>query len=181
MMENFLLTIQQQYGLLAIGLSIICNILISIFALPSIFLTTANVAVFGAVHGFLVSWLGELAGAYVSYVLYRYGLQKVNWAILAKYRELFNRKINTQSFVSVFLGITSLRLLPFIPSGIVSILAACAELPLLPYLLGSALGKVPSIAVEAGAGWAILNAETYLMMVVILSGVAWGIGRKSRR
>ncbi|MCH1638858.1 hypothetical protein MJ257_01950 [Paenibacillus timonensis] len=67
-----------RWGIGAYLLSIILNVVISILGvIPSVFLTMANVLVFGGIPGFFVSWIGEMAGAIVSYLLYRKGALKL--------------------------------------------------------------------------------------------------------
>ncbi|WP_246010927.1 hypothetical protein [Brevibacillus nitrificans] len=67
----------RSWGILGIMGSIVLNIIISVAGVfPSIFLSGANAIVYGLVGGFFVSLTGEVLGATVAFLLYRYGLQK---------------------------------------------------------------------------------------------------------
>jgi uncharacterized membrane protein YdjX (TVP38/TMEM64 family) len=64
-------------GLLAIFVSIIINIIISILGVvSSFFITAANIGFFGFGNGLLISITGEAIGAIISFYLYRKGLKK---------------------------------------------------------------------------------------------------------
>ncbi|MCG3017850.1 VTT domain-containing protein, partial [Escherichia coli] len=57
---------------------ILLNVLISIAGvLPSVFLTAANLVVFGFWEGMVISFIGESVGAVVSFWLYRKGFRKL--------------------------------------------------------------------------------------------------------
>jgi uncharacterized membrane protein YdjX (TVP38/TMEM64 family) len=67
----------RSWGLIAVLASILLNIVISISGvLPSIFLSGANAIVFGLMGGFAVSLTGEVLGASLAFLLYRWGVGK---------------------------------------------------------------------------------------------------------
>ena len=80
-MEEQVITLLSTYEELAIVISIFLNIIISILGLvPSVFLTAANIVVFGLVEGTIISLIGEAMGAVVSFILYCKGLRKFSSA-----------------------------------------------------------------------------------------------------
>lgn len=62
------------YESIAVVISIVLNIVISVLGVvPSVFLTAANLAVFGLWGGIGVSFIGEVIGALIAFFLYRKG------------------------------------------------------------------------------------------------------------
>ncbi|KAB7707555.1 hypothetical protein F9802_07360 [Bacillus aerolatus] len=147
-MENHLLQWLPAHPGLVFLISIILNIIIAISGvIPSAFLTAANITFFGFSTGLIVSIIGEAAGAVVSFILYRKGLHK-----LAPYVQTENKLLkklkNTRGVEAVFL-VLSLRILPFVPSGAVTLTAAFSKMNLLSFTIASTLGKIPSLFIEA--------------------------------
>lgn len=137
-----------QYREVAYLLSILINILISILAfVPSVFLTAANIIVFGFWPGTLLSFLGEAVGAMVSFWLYRKGGRRLVSTKLEKYPKV--RKLLSVEGKEAFLLILSLRLVPFVPSGLVTLAAALGKVSLLVFIFSSTIGKMPALLMEA--------------------------------
>ncbi|HZG71021.1 MAG TPA: VTT domain-containing protein [Chondromyces sp.] len=129
-------------------ISILLNIIIAVTAiLPSAFITAANVAFFGFYNGMFVSIIGEAAGAVISFVLYRKGLNRLtsNRQTGNKFLLKLKRTSGMEAVVLVFL----LRVLPFVPSGAVTLTAAYSQMGWLPFSIASTLGKIPSLLIEA--------------------------------
>ncbi|NNU91543.1 hypothetical protein ETB99_13830, partial [Anoxybacillus sp. CHMUD] len=69
-MEQQIIALFRTYEPFAFFISIAINIVISILGVvPSVFLTAANLAVFGFWKGTFLSFVGEAVGAIVSFVL----------------------------------------------------------------------------------------------------------------
>ncbi|MDN4525199.1 TVP38/TMEM64 family protein [Fictibacillus fluitans] len=135
------------YGQLAVMISIFMNVVISVLGVvPSVFLTAANLAVFGLWPGMAVSFIGEAVGAVVSFVLYRKGFRKaVEWKAMnhPKIKQLLEARGK-----EAFLLILALRILPFMPSGVVTFVAAVGKASLWLFVLASSIGKIPAILIE---------------------------------
>ncbi|KKB34430.1 TVP38/TMEM64 family protein [Bacillus thermotolerans] len=150
---------------LAFVISIILNILIAVSGvLPSAFITAANVAFFGFEIGLLVSIAGEAAGAVVSFVLYRKGLQKLR--VKLKHRLLMKLQ-QTKGAEAIGL-VLLLRVLPFVPSGFVTLAAAYSQMGLLSFSLASTLGKVPSLTIEAYSVQQVLKLTVEWQIILVL-------------
>ena len=147
-MEEQVISLFVAYEELAIAFSILLNIIISILGLvPSVFLTAANIAVFGLVEGTFISLIGEAMGAVVSFVLYRKGLRKFSEAKFLsnpKVSKLLNAKGK-----EAFLLILSLRIMPFMPSGVVTFIAAIGRTSFFVFVTASTIGKIPALLIEA--------------------------------
>ena len=101
--QNFL----TDYYSIAIPLSILINIVISLLGVILVFLTAINIQLFGVTNGTLISIAGEALGAIISFYIYRIGLQKFTHSKVNKYpkveRLLYveGRGLSTRSIVSI--------------------------------------------------------------------------------
>ena len=63
-MEETWVKIMLELGIWAIPLNLLVNTLLNLAGfIPSVFITTTNVLVWGPIWGGLLSWLGEILGA----------------------------------------------------------------------------------------------------------------------
>ncbi|MDO7907781.1 VTT domain-containing protein [Paenibacillus sp. JX-17] len=164
------------YGPAGYVLSIGINVVISLLGVvPSVFLTAANLAVFGLAEGMILSWAGEAIGAVVSFVLYRKGLRRA-----ADHRVLhlnwIQRLLDAEGKES-FMLILALRFLPFVPSGVITLIAALGRTSLPVFVTASSLGKIPAILIEGYSvyqmlkwGWQgkLLLSLAAVLMIVLL-------------
>ncbi|AGK55642.1 TVP38/TMEM64 family protein [Bacillus sp. 1NLA3E] len=138
----------QSYKSFALFISIFLNVMINIIGfVPSVFLTGANLVVFGFWKGTLVSFVGEGVGAVVSFVLYRKGLRKMV-ETKAFQRPNVKRLLEVEG-KQAFALVISLRILPFVPSGVITFLAAIGRMSLGIFVVSSTLGKLPALFLEA--------------------------------
>lgn len=155
-MEGYILDWFNDIGFYAVGLSIVLNIVISVLGLvPSFFLTAANIHFFGFGYGLLLSIVGEAFGAIVSFYLYRKGINLIKEKVQFKNR-LLERLQNTAG-VEAFLLVIALRIFPFMPSGVVTIVSAGSNIGLLNFSIASTLGKIPALVIEAYSVYYIMN------------------------
>jgi uncharacterized membrane protein YdjX (TVP38/TMEM64 family) len=146
------------------------NILISIAGIiPSVFITAANITVFGFHTGLVISYIGELMGAIVSFWLYRKGIQTINLKTLNKNKWLVKLQ-NTKGW-DTFYMIVMLRILPFVPSGMVNLASAISRTTLLTFIAGSSLGKLPSLIIEAYSVNQVLEASTNEKAFLIMTSL----------
>jgi uncharacterized membrane protein YdjX (TVP38/TMEM64 family) len=146
--QDSLLQLFKEYPQLAILISICISILIAIVGVvPSVFITAANILFFGFWYGTLISFLGEASGAGIAFVLYRMGFKKMASNALQKYPRL-EKLIDANNREASYL-IFSLRLIPFVPSGLITFAAAIGKVSFIIFLLSSSLGKIPALLMEA--------------------------------
>ncbi|PGL67062.1 VTT domain-containing protein [Bacillus sp. AFS055030] len=142
--EHFLNTYKDYAALL----SILINVLISIVGIiPAWFLTAINIKLFGFAGGFFVSFIGELIGTFVSFMLYRKGLQKRFISQSTKFKAL-NRLLSLEG-KEAFYGVLLLRFIPFIPSSLITLFAAFGKITWSSFMLASLIGKLPVILFES--------------------------------
>ena len=146
-MVNSLLQLFKEYQQLAIVISICASILVAILGIvPSVFITGANILFFGFWNGMFISFLGEAIGAGVSFLLYRRGFKRMVANGLDKYPKL-KRLIEAENKEAFYL-IFSLRLMPFVPSGLITFAAAVGKTGFLNFITASSLGKIPALLIE---------------------------------
>jgi uncharacterized membrane protein YdjX (TVP38/TMEM64 family) len=147
-MKEGLIQLFNQYPQAAILVSLLASILVAILGvLPSVFITAANILFFGFWPGTLISFLGEALGALIAFLLYRKGFKKTLTKQLARFPKA--QKLTDATGREAFVLILSLRLLPFVPSGLVTFAASVGSVATLNFLLASSLGKIPSLLIEA--------------------------------
>ncbi|MGD7024536.1 TVP38/TMEM64 family protein [Rossellomorea vietnamensis] len=135
-------------GTAAAGVSILLNIIISTLGvIPSVFLTAANISIFGFEFGLFLSFTGEVLGAIISFILYRKGLRKIASRKSVQQKHL--KKLLHSKGGEAFLLVLGLRLFPFAPSGLVTLAGAFSTMSILNFAAASTLGKIPAILIEA--------------------------------
>ena len=170
-MRDAILELFQQYAQFAIPISLIISILIAVSGIiPSVFITAANILFFGFWPGTAISFLGEAIGAAVAFYLYRLGFKKMT-------RDSFTRYPNIQKLVNsegkqAFLLILSLRLLPFVPSGLVTFAASIGRISLLLFVAASTLGKIPALLIEAYSVKQVLNFGWQGKLIITITAFA---------
>ncbi len=166
-MDAFLIEWFPTNQIVAALLSISLNILVAIAGvLPSAFITAGNIAYFGFEAGLIVSIAGEAAGAIVSFYLYRKGLIKLSASIKKSQSKLLLKLKQTSGIEAVML-VVALRILPFIPSGAVTLAAAYSTMRLIPFCIASTIGKIPSLFIEAYSVDHILSLKQELQIGLI--------------
>ena len=155
-MKQDVLQLFYQYPEYAILLSIAINVLIAVLGvIPSVFLTAANILFFGFWQGTLISFLGESIGAVISFLIYRFGFKTKVATRIEKYPSA--KKLLQAEGLTAFYLIVSLRLLPFVPSGIVTFTAAIGRVSLITFLIASSVGKIPALLIEAYAAYQVTS------------------------
>ncbi|WP_235195203.1 TVP38/TMEM64 family protein [Exiguobacterium oxidotolerans] len=144
------------------------SFIVSIFGfLPSAFVTAANVLYFGYWEGFLLSFLGEAFGALIAFYLYRFGVRRLTPKIDSiRVRKWTDRLAETNGRDAFWL-IVLLRVLPFIPSGLVTLLSATSRVSPLIFFIASTLGKIPALFIEvASVSW-FIGSDAAIQWVVV--------------
>jgi len=177
---NNLLQLFKEYPDLAILISICTSILIALLGvIPSVFVTAANILFFGFWNGTLISFLGEAIGAGIAFVLYRQGFKKPVEKGLDKYprvKKIINAE-NQEAFYLIF----SLRLIPFVPSGLITFAAAVGRVSFITFLISSSLGKLPALLIEAYSVYEVTRfgwQGKLILLIIALALLYWVFGKK---
>ncbi|WP_102345162.1 TVP38/TMEM64 family protein [Bacillus sp. Marseille-P3661] len=139
---------ENQY--VAIVISVVINILIAVAGLiPSTFLTAANIIYFGFEYGLYISILGEALGAIISFYLYRKGIKVMENKFAIKENHRFLVRLKNAKGREAILLVLALRILPFVPSGLVTLVAALSRMKAIHFAIASTMGKIPALLIEA--------------------------------
>ncbi|GAB4093764.1 TVP38/TMEM64 family protein [Flaviaesturariibacter terrae] len=168
-MQEVLLRFFEQHAGLALFISLAVSVLVAVLGLvPSVFVTAANIAFFGFWEGTAVSFAGEALGALVSFVLYRKGFRRRVSGGIARHPRL--QRLLEADGAEAFGLVFSLRLLPFVPSGLVTFAAAVGRVRTITFFWASSLGKVPALLLEA---WSVYEVTRFgVVGKIILAVVA---------
>ena len=164
---NYVLEILKNSSSMAIPISLFISVCISLVGvLPSIFVTGANIAFFGPINGFLISLLGETLGAYITFTIYRLGFKKKIEKLEEKYRLI--SKIVKSDGKEAGLLICQGRIIPFIPSGVITFSASISNVNSAIFTVATFIGKAPSIALEALISYDIINIYSNWMRLAMM-------------
>ena len=170
-MKEEIIQIFSDHAQIAILISLAISIIIAISGiLPSVFLTAANILFFGFWQGILISFAGESIGAIVAFVLYRKGFKKISTQKLSSFPKL-ERLILSRGRES-FLLILYLRLIPFVPSGLVTFCAAIGNISLLQFSIASSLGKIPALLLEGYSSYQVMEFGWQGKLILTIIAVA---------
>ncbi|CAI6030009.1 TVP38/TMEM64 family protein [Cohnella sp. JJ-181] len=105
---------------------------------------------YGAPGGAAISWFGATLAAVLMYFYARLFLADAaeGWLARSPRLQAFAGRLGRRPFWFVFVA----RLVPFLPQPLVNLYAAAAGIRPLPYIAGTALGKLPMMALYAFAG-----------------------------
>ncbi|SCN30920.1 SNARE associated Golgi protein [Bacillus cytotoxicus] len=167
-MDELIYDTLKEHDTIAIPLSILFNIVISLLGLiPSIFLTAINIQLFGLLDGTMISITGEALGAIVSFYLYRLGLQKFTHDKINAYPKI-KRLLYVKGKEAFFL-VLSFRLVPFIPSSIITLFAALGKISLLSFSIASTIGKIPALLIEVYSAYHVMNGTNEAKWIITIA------------
>ncbi|CCO08140.1 TVP38/TMEM64 family protein [Desulforamulus hydrothermalis] len=169
----------QDAGATAILISIVINVAISLAGvIPSVFLTGANMLVFGLYGGFLISWAGEVVGAAISFLLYRWGAKSV--AKLSTDQWKLSKTVSSLPGTKQVYFLTVLRMAPFIPSGLINLFGAITTVSFANFIIATTAGKLPALILETAFSYNLVTlSKNYLNLgISILVAVLLYFGVK---
>ncbi|WP_336990054.1 VTT domain-containing protein [Bacillus infantis] len=167
-MQDMIVELFESYVHIALVLSIIINVVISLLGfVPSVFLTAANLAVFGLWGGLAVSFAGEALGASIAFILYRKGFRRLK--NMRGFSHPKVQKLLEADGKEAFLLIIALRIFPFMPSGLVTFVASIGSAAFSTFFIASTLGKIPAILIEGLSVYQIINMEWEWKIISILT------------
>lgn len=147
-MADNLIRIFTEYHQFAVLISICISIVVAVLGVvPSVFVTAANVIFFGFWNGTFISFLGEAIGAAIAFLLYRKGFKQAAGKRLNNYPRV--KRLLHSNGKEAFYLVFSLRLIPFVPSGLITFAAAVGKVGFGIFILASSLGKIPALLMEA--------------------------------
>ncbi|WP_313892222.1 VTT domain-containing protein [Psychrobacillus sp.] len=173
-MQELLEIIKHSPTEIQVILMLLLNFVSSVIGfIPSVFLTTLNIDMFGLNIGTFLSLFGEIFGVIVGFYFYRWGFSKIKptWKSSS-----FWGKIQSKPTRSVFTTIILLRLLPFVPSGLVTAGASLTAISGWSFFLASSIGKIPSVVLEVATVYGMMRVlpTYYLYMIIVIMFAYFG-------
>ena len=164
----------RSFGTYAMLVSIMIVIFINVVAVvPNIFLLAANGIIFGIIPGTIISWLAESIGVIISFFIMRYFGQDGATALIRRSNML--KKVDDYSGKNGFKIMIIARSIPFIPSGLITALAAISEIHARDYILATLLGKFPSALIEVSIGHDLASYHDHMLRLTFFVLIAIGV------
>ena len=148
---------------------------------PSVLLTALNINLFGVTFGTVLSLSGEIFGAIAGFYLYRFGFSKIDPQWLKK---PFWQYLQRSSASQVFWAVIALRLIPFVPSGLVTAGAALTPISGPLFAIASTLGKIPAVFLEVALVYGLIQTIPLSYQyglaagILLLTAVIWNKNRR---
>ncbi|MFT4261477.1 MAG: TVP38/TMEM64 family protein [Candidatus Woesearchaeota archaeon] len=134
--------------------------------IPSILLYTAGGIIFGSVYGSIIILIGNILGSAIAYYLSKTLLREYfEKKIPEKQLTRFNKYVEKYGVYAIFL----LRVNPLTSSDVFSYIAGLTKLRFWPFIIGTSLGLLPLIFIQAYIGEAILENQIALITFTIIS------------
>lgn len=171
----------RSFGVWAVAVSMIIDIVINIVGfLPSIFISTANGVLFGVAAGTVISWLAETIGVVISFFFMRTLFRSKAKQVIEK-----SRMLSKLDEYSTWKAMAVARALPYSPNGLITALGALSRITYRDYILGTLIGKFPSVAIEVMVGHDVVmmedNAGRLTVLVIVIAVVYGGLWYWKRR
>lgn len=155
----------------ALPVAVVAFTTLAMLGVPQIALVAASVVAFGPEAGFIYSWVGNLVASTLGWLVGRLLGEDVVRAHAGPKVTRLMRRIADNGFWTCVL----IRLAPTVPFMIVNMAAGVAGVRGRDFVLGTALGSVPKIALVVLAGRAAMRiyagggVEHYVLLAVTLA------------
>jgi uncharacterized membrane protein YdjX (TVP38/TMEM64 family) len=157
----------RSWGVFAPMLSIFLMVLQAIAApIPSFLIAGANGMVFGVFWGIVISWVGAMLGAIVSFYLAK-GFGKTVIPKKQKEKE-WVKKLDQISGKHGLLIVLIARLIPVVSFDFISYAAGLTRIKVSHFLLGTGIGMLPATIIYTIIGHDFLQLEDYKGRIIIL-------------
>lgn len=174
---DFMLELLPENVIIAVMVSILLNIIIAVAGLiPSTFITAANIIYFGFQIGLVISIIGEAAGAIISFLLYRKGVKAIEKRVNKPINNRSLERLKSAEGLEAIILVITLRILPFVPSGLVTLAASVSKMNIFHFAMASTVGKIPALLLEAYSVYYLLSWKfQYQIVATIFVLVAFTI------
>ena len=132
--------------------------------LPLFVFITLNFLKFGVIIGFIISWLCTVLGCYLSFLMFRNGIQ-------TKFEEHLRCKSGVDKFMNVvdklkFEHLVSLLAIPFTPAFAINIAAGLSKIDKAKYFYALLIGKVFLVFFWGYVGTSLVDSITHPLALV---------------
>lgn len=150
------------FGVFTPFLFMLLYLLRPIVLFPASVMTITSVFLFGAVGGFIISYVGELFSAIVAFFIGKYFGENLGLT-----KKALTTKIGSYFHGNPFTSIFALRLVPLFPFDFVNYSAGIFKLPFSPYLTGTAIGVLPGLSAYIFLGFSFMHTQ-YLVAAAVV-------------
>jgi len=154
------------FGYAAVLISILMIVFANVTGLPSIPFLTVNGIIFGLVPGIVISWVGEVVGIEISFLLTRTLFRKQAKAIIERNNML--EKLDSYSCIRTMM---MARSIPYSPNVLVTALGALSRISQRDHMFANLIGKIPPVIVEVWMGHDLLRFREYSGRLLIVAGI----------
>ena len=158
------------WGIAAPLMSILLMVLQSVIApLPAMLITAANGLLFGVFWGTVISWIGAMCGALVSYGIARWFFDNYARKLLSAKRimEYVERISARHGFMIVLIA----RLFPHVSFDTISYAAGLSTIRTRHFVLATGIGMLPATIVYTVFGHEISKLKQYSTVLLIFSSI----------
>lgn len=156
----------RSFGAMTVLICLLLMVLQTLFTpLPLFLLAAANGFIFGLWYGILITMSGSLLGASLAFYLAR-GLGR--GLISRCLKQTYMARVDQMSHQGGPWVVFMARLIPVIPSSIISYLAGLSKMNYKGFFVATAVGKLPEIIIYTALGHSFSQAEGMAMKVTIL-------------
>lgn len=164
------------FGSAAVLLMILLIVLTNMTGLPSVQFVTVNGILFGLLPGIVISWIGQVAGNVLAFVVMRYVFRRTARRLVARSRFIarLNRHITART--AFFL-----RAIPYSPNFAITALCALSRIGFTEHGIATIAGKFLAICIEVWMGYGLIRfdwhdlwlAAVAVLLVMIFMGYKW--------
>lgn len=164
------------FGSAAVLLMILLIILTNMTGLPSVQFVTVNGILFGLLPGIVISWIGQVAGNVLAFVIMRYVFRRTARRLVARSRFIarLNRHITART--AFFL-----RAIPYSPNFAITALCALSRIGFTEHGIATMAGKFLAICIEVWMGYGLIRFDWHdlrlaagaALLMIIFMGYKW--------
>ena len=164
------------FGSAAVLLMILLIVLTNMTGLPSVQFVTVNGILFGLLPGIVISWIGQVAGNVLAFVVMRYVFRRTARRLVARSRFIarLNRHITART--AFFL-----RAIPYSPNFAITALCALSRIGFTEHGIATIAGKFLAICIEVWMGYGLIRfdwhdlrlAAVVVLLMMIFMGYKW--------
>lgn len=165
----------RSFGAMTVLVCLLLMVLQTLFTpLPLFLLAAANGFIFGFWYGILITMTGSLLGASLAFYLARgFGRGLISRCMKQTYMAKVDQMSHQEGPWMVFMA----RLIPVIPSSIISYVAGLSKMTFKGFFIATAIGKLPEIVIYTTLGHSFSQAEgmttKITILLILLTILAW--------
>lgn len=165
----------RSFGAMTVVVSLLLMVLQTLFTpLPLFLLAGANGFIFGLWYGTLITLIGSILGATIAFYLAR-GFGR---GIICRFlKQTYMAKVDKMSHSGGPWMVFIARLIPIIPSSIISYVAGLSKITFRGFFIATAVGKLPEIVIYTALGHSFSQAEgmatKVTILLILLTLLAW--------